>query len=166
MDTAMGQLAGEVEQLWAAVTELAVIVLDDQPEPGGLAAADVLGEQVSELQGEIAALREVLTTPRDDAMSALPVIGLHTQAFQARYWRQLRSHEAQVQLSRAIRRAGGHWPAWQRTVAATARRCEAPLELTTSALQLCGQEAVPLLDAARARIDQYQRPSIHLRRMS
>ena len=37
MDTAMGRLTGEVEQLWAAVTELAVIVLDDQPEPGGLA---------------------------------------------------------------------------------------------------------------------------------
>jgi len=166
MDTAMGRLTGEVEQLWAAVTELAVIVLDDQPEPGGLAAADVLGEQVSELQGEIAALREVLTTPRDDAVAALPVIGLHTQAFQARYWRQLRSHEAQVQLKGAIRRAGGHWPAWQRTVATTARRCEAPLELTTSALQQCWQEAVPLLDAAHERIDQYQRPSIHLRRMS
>lgn len=165
MDTAMIRLTVAVDQLWAAVTELAVIVLEDQPEPGGLAAADVLGEQVSELQGEIAALKDALAEPWAEVISSLPVIGLHTQAVQARYWRQLRSHEARTQLTGAVRRAGGQWPAWQRSVATTATRCESPLELTVCALQVCWQEAIPLVIAPE-RTEKNQRSSITLRRMS
>ena len=166
IDSALNRLTAEVDLLWAAVTELAVIVLEDQPEPGGLAAADVLGEQVSELQGEIAALRKLLAGPQDDAIAVLPAVALHTQAAQATYWRQFRSHEGHAQIHGAVRRAGGHWPAWQRSVAATATRCETPLELTTRALLLCWQETIPLVVSTRERSENNQRPSIPFRRMS
>jgi len=50
-------LTEAVEQLWQAVGELALTVYEDRPAGADLAVVDDLGEQVSELQGEVAAAR-------------------------------------------------------------------------------------------------------------
>jgi len=144
MQGARAQLELAVEGAWAAVGELVLIALEDQPSAGSLAAADDLAEQVSEIQGALAEVRTTLGTGRAVAPAELPDVlpdvltGLDAAGH--RYWQRIRSHRPTAQLRDATRRLGGHWPAWQRSVELSALRCEEPFALVDTALQVCCRE--------------------------
>jgi hypothetical protein len=111
-------LAAAVEELWRGVTELVLITLEDQPGDPAPAAVDAFAEQVSELQGEVAAVRTVAAGP------AGPATWSSLDAVTWRYWQRIRSFDAVACLRTATRRRGGGWPAWQRSVEQSARSCE------------------------------------------
>jgi hypothetical protein len=128
-----------VEGLWQAVSELALIVHEDRPTATDLAAVDDLAERVSELQGDVAEARALLSN--DGAfVPSLPRFAAHLDAAQLRYWRDLRSFPAVSALRQAARRQGGELLAWWGSVEASAARCEEPFAATASALNACWQE--------------------------
>ena len=135
-------LAASVEELWSAVGELVLIVLEDQPsDSDGLAAADALVERVGELQGEVAAARDALVPVPSEvdleraASRALAEFGGHLHAAVWQYWAQLRAYEPTAQLRAATRRAGGEWIGWRRSVEETAAVCEARFDHVVSTLR-------------------------------
>jgi hypothetical protein len=124
-DTPYGQgLTGAIEELWRSVTELMLITVEDQPDDTAPAAVDAFAEQVSELQGDVAAVRAATTLPS----SGRPAATWSTlDAVTWRYWQRIRAFEAVLPLRTATRRRGGSWPAWQQSVEQSARRCEEAL---------------------------------------
>jgi hypothetical protein len=138
MDSAVAQLSAAVEELWAAVAELALIVMEDQPCEDGLAVADQLVETVSEVQGSVAAARAHLaacTTGGDAAtLTALPQVTGHLRAAGDRYWRDLRGHATVAHLRAGTRQLGGAWPAWRLSVEQSAERCAEPFDSVAAAV--------------------------------
>jgi hypothetical protein len=138
MDTAVAQLGAAIEDLWGAVTELALIVMEDQPCEDGLAVADQLVETVSEVQGSVAAARAHLTacsTGGEAAtLTALPQVTGHLRAAGDRYWRDLRGHATVAHLRAGSRQLGGAWPAWRLSVEQSAERCAEPFDSVAAAV--------------------------------
>jgi hypothetical protein len=131
-------LARAVEQLWQAVGELALTVYEDRPAAADLAVVDDLAEQVSELQGEVAAARGVL---RAALVPDLPELAAHLDAATRRYWRRMRAYAPVAELRRAARRSGdAELAAWQRSVETGAARCEEPLAACATAVNACWRE--------------------------
>jgi hypothetical protein len=133
------QLTASVEALWQAVSELVLTVHEDRPGETDLAAVDDLGERVSELQGEVAAARELLQDG-DLLVPRLPEVAAHLDVALLRYWRDLRSYPAVSALRQGVRRQGGESPIWEATVEASAARCEEPFAVIAATLNLCWQE--------------------------
>jgi hypothetical protein len=143
LSAAATRLSLALENLWLSVSELALTVQEDRPAASDLAAVDDLAERVSEFQAELSSARTLLAGDDGDdgdLMLALPRIAAHLDAFNLRYWRDLRSLTALTALRQAARRRGGELPAWQRIVEAGADRCEKPLADATGALNVCWQE--------------------------
>jgi hypothetical protein len=141
LQDARARLIVAVEELWDAVGELVLITVEDQPAHGSLAAADALIEQVSELQGEVAEARQVLS----DADQPGPWLPRTTRAVDAatwRYWQRLRAHDPVARLRAATRRLGEPWPSWQRTTEQSAQRCEEPLASVVHAVRACWIETL------------------------
>jgi hypothetical protein len=152
MQAARAQLELAVEGAWAAVGELVLIALEDQPSAGSLAAADDLAEQVSEIQGALAGARDALTAPSlspSPLPEVLPVVTAGLTEAERRYWQRVRAHGPITHLRVATRRLGGPWPEWRRSVEQTALGCEEPLSQATTAAQLCGQEICDLVRFSR-----------------
>jgi hypothetical protein len=145
VERAVAQLSGAVEDLWAAVGELALIVMEDQPSGDGLAVADQLVETVSELQGSVAATRTLLAacTP-GTAIAALPEVVAHLHTASDRYWRDLRSHAPVAQLRASSRQRGGAWPFWRRSVEHSTERCAEPFDSVAAAVDAIWQEICQL----------------------
>jgi len=136
---AASRLAASVEDVWLSVCELVLTVYEDRPSGCDLAAVDDLSERVSELQGDVAAAR-VLLSPGGPLLPALPSVAAHLDAAHRRYWRDMRGYRAVAALREASRRRGGGLPAWQCAVEASAARCEEPLTAAVTALNACWQE--------------------------
>jgi hypothetical protein len=149
--TAEQALYDGVERLWQAVSELVLTVHEDRPVDTDLVVVDDLAEQVSELQGDIAAVREILEPARAadaDTFARLPYVAARLDAAGTRYWRELRAYGPVGELRRAARRGGGEFSAWQRSVDASVQRCEEPLTDCVAALharwrELCRPLATP-----------------------
>jgi len=142
LEDARTRLAVAVEELWDAVNELVLITVEDQPSEGSLAAADAFAEQVSELQGEVAEARRVLS----DAEKPGPWLTPAAEAIDAatwRYWQRIRAHEPVTRVRAATRRLGEPWPSWQRTTEQSAQRCEEPLASVVHAVRACWIETLP-----------------------
>jgi hypothetical protein len=146
MDSAVGQLAAAVEDLWAAVTELALIVMEDQPDCDGLAVADQLVESVSELQGSVAAARALLGAyaSEESAITALPQVTGHLRVASDRYWRDLRGHSPVAHLRAGARQRGGDWPSWRQSVEQSTARCAEPFDAVATAVEAGWQEICQL----------------------
>jgi len=138
------RLRTAVDELWGAVNELALIALEDQPQSPALAAADHLAESVSELQGEVAGARELLSETVSVAQHELPAVFpdvyVHLARFDRRLEREVRGHEAVERVAAAAERARRDWPAWHRSVLESADRLDAPREDVTSAIADCLRE--------------------------
>jgi hypothetical protein len=132
-------LVDAVEGLWQSVSELVLIVFEDQPEDADLAAVDDFTERVSEVQAHLAAARGLLQGA-GRLTQRLPAVHVHLAAATTRYWRDVRAFGPVVELRRVARERGGALPAWLRGVEASARRCEHPLGAATLALNSCWQE--------------------------
>lgn len=143
IQSAKAELAMAVEDAWAAVAELVLITLEDQPEEGALAAVDDLTEQVVELQGELAAVRSALRARA--TAETLPAVQAGLDAVVWRYWRRVRAHGPIAQLRAATRRLGGSWPDWQHGVEQTALRCEDPFGVAAAASRAWCREVCQLL---------------------
>jgi hypothetical protein len=111
-------LAAAVEELWRSVTELVLITVEDQPGEPAPAAVDAFAEQVTELQGEVAAVRSVASYP------AGPSTWSSLDAVTWRYWQRIRAFDEVAALRTATRRRGAGWAAWQRSVEQSARSFE------------------------------------------
>ena len=146
MDRAVGRLAAAVEDLWSAVTELALIVMEDQPTGEGLAVADQLVETVSEVQGSVAAARAQLaaSTAGGAAITALPQVAVHLRAASDRYWRDLRGHPTVAHLRVGSRQRGGEWPSWRSSVEQSTARCAEPFDAVAAAVEAGWQEICQL----------------------
>ena len=149
LQDASARLAGSVEELWAAVGELVLIVAEDQPRgpgPGGLAVADDLLEAASEVQGDVAAARALLV-PEDPAafVRRLPDVAGHLTAAARRHRGRFLDHPPVARLRSAAHRRGGEWPSWQRSVELTARRCGERADDCGDALLACWREVVQIL---------------------
>lgn len=142
LQDARTRLAVAVEDLWDAVGELVLITVEDQPGEGSLAAADALVEQVSELQGEVAAARQALADAEGTG-AWLPRSADAIDAASWRYWQRIRAHEPVSRLRIATRRRGDPWPAWQRTTEQSAQRCEEALASVAHAVRACWIESLP-----------------------
>jgi hypothetical protein len=163
---AQAALATAVEELWSAVTELTVIAQEDRPLSDGLAVADDLAEQASELQGEVAAVRNaVRTNGADLTFARLPEVQAELDAAARRYWQRIRAYDSVANLRRAVLRRGAEWTAWQRSVDQSARRCAEPLAASVAALNTCWQEVCQLLTVAAASHPAGPPPSDEHRRM-
>ncbi len=142
--TAQQALSRAVEELWQAVGELALIVYEDRPRDADLAVVDDLAEQVSELQGEVAAARQLLRVAEGrtvaELVPCLPEVSAHLDATARRYWRRLRAHTPVAELRRAARSRRGELPGWQHSVDDSAARCEEPLVACAAAMHACWQE--------------------------
>jgi hypothetical protein len=136
---AASRLAASVDELWQAVSELVLTVHEDRPAGTDLAAVDELSERVSELQGEVAATRDLLR-PGEPLVPVLPDIAAHLDAAHRRYWRDMRGYAPVAALRAVSRRRGGDLPPWRGAVEASAERCEAPFAATANALNACWQE--------------------------
>jgi hypothetical protein len=139
LSAAAARLTRSVDELWHAVAELALTVHEDRPAGTDLAVVDELAEQVSELQGDVAAVRDLLR-PGEPLVPALPGIAAHLDVAERRYWRDVRGYAAVAELRAAGRRHGGGLPAWRGAVEASALRCEVPFAVTATALNACWQE--------------------------
>jgi hypothetical protein len=142
VDRAVDQLAVAVEDLWAAVTELALIVMEDQPTGDGLAVADQLVESVSEVQGSVAAARAQLaaSTHGEAAITAMPQVTVDLRAASDRYWRDLRGHATVAHLRAGSRQRGGEWPSWRSSVEQSTARCAEPFDAVAAAVEAGWQE--------------------------
>jgi hypothetical protein len=151
VDRAVGQLSAAVEELWSAVGELVLIVLEDQPQGEGLAVGDDLVETVSELQGAVAAARAGLAAGPPGAgladLHTLPEVAMQLRSATARYWRDVRAHEPVAQLRAGTRTRGGEWPSWRRSVEQSAARCAEPFEAVSAALDASWHELCRLAGA-------------------
>lgn len=143
LDAARTRLAVAVEDLWDAVGELVLIALEDQPCQGSLAAADAFAEQVSELQGEVAAARVALAEA-GEPQQWLPMVSTAVDAATRRYWQQIRAHRPVMLVRTATRRLGEPWPAWCRTVEASVERCESPIARAVDTARACWVETLPI----------------------
>jgi hypothetical protein len=149
VDRAVAQLTAAVEDLWAAVSELALIVMEDQPhDDDGLAVADQLVETVSELQGSVAAARAQLAACTTDdgrtTITALPQVSAHLRAASDRYWRDLRGHAPVAHLRAGSRQRGGAWPSWRSSVEQSTARCAEPFDAVAAAVDAGWQEICQL----------------------
>jgi hypothetical protein len=165
---AVGQLSAAVDALWDAVTELTIIVNEDQPCGDGLAVADQLVESVSELQGAVAEARAHLATagraaPAPEALATLPLVVGHLQQATTRYWRDVRDHQRVTQLRAATRRRGGEWPGWRHSVESSAARCADPLDSVADALEAGWQELCQLAAMAPRPWQHTSAPDPHRR---
>lgn len=141
---AHAELASAVGELWAAVSELVLIALEDSPQPAGLAVADDLVDSVTGLQGDVAGCRDLLAQgPACLTGPALASLQHQLDGAALRYWRSIRAHEPVAQLRRAARTRGGEWTAWARSVQHSAARCEDPLWAAQAA---CHSAWTELLD--------------------
>jgi hypothetical protein len=140
-------LIAAVDDLWAAVGELVLITLEDAPSPSDLAVVDDLVDTVSGLQGDVAACRDLLA-PACQALPAATLAELQHQLAGAslRYWRGIRAYEPAAHLRSAVRRRGGEWAAWLRSVHESSARCEAPLRAAES---VCHSAWAELTEAQR-----------------
>jgi hypothetical protein len=144
---AVGRLSSAVDQLWDAVSELALIVLEDQPEAEGLAVTDQLVETVSEVQGAVAEARAWLAVGSSRGLPPVTELAPAVVALRAalvRYWRDVRGHEAVAALRAGTRQRGGEWPAWRRSAEVSALRCAEPMDDVAAALDACWQEVCRL----------------------
>jgi hypothetical protein len=166
LQTAYCGLSDAVAQLWSAVAELALIALEDRPASDGLAVADDIAEQVSELQGAVAELRDLLGRSPVDLLPRLPAVQAQLDAATVRYWQRLRAHDPIARLRSATRRRGGEWVAWQRSVERSTRNCIEPLSNTAGALNSCWQEVCQRLTSGEPAALVAGSPSVPYRRMS
>lgn len=143
----VGRLAAAVDGLWGAVCELALVVLEDQPEAEGLAVTDQLVETVSEVQGAVAEARlrlAVCSSPDRPAVAELAPAVAALRSASVRYWRDVRGHEAVAALRAGTRQRGGEWLAWRRSAELSALRCAEPMDDVAAALDACWQEVCRL----------------------
>jgi hypothetical protein len=145
LEQARKDLQTGVRDLWAAVAELMLIAVEDEPDTQGLAAVDDLTEQISEMQGSVAAAAALLEGDGEDFVIHVADITRHLDEARTRYWQQLRGHDRVQAVRTAVRRCGGSWPAWQRTVEESSRRCEQPFEAVARSLYACWHEVSQLL---------------------
>lgn len=131
-------LAAALDEVWSAVGELVLIVHEDRPLQADLAFLDDFAEQVSEIQGDVAAACRILVP--GPQLGALPVVATHLGAAERRYWRSVRGHPTVVELRLAARRVGGEFAGWRRSVERSAEHCEAPLVAAADALLRCWRE--------------------------
>lgn len=125
---AHAELVAAVDELWATVSELVLIALEDAPRSADLAVIDDLVDSVSGLQGDVAAGRELLARGAGPLPAAeLAQLAQQLVAAATRYWRSIRAHEPVAQLRRAARARNGEWAAWVSSVQESAARCETPL---------------------------------------
>jgi hypothetical protein len=143
----VGRLSAAVDQLWGAICELALVVLEDQPEAEGLAVTDQLVETVSEVQGAVAEARlrlAVCASPDLLAVAELAPAVAALRSAAVRYWRDVRGHEAVAALRAGTRQRGGGWPAWRRSAEVSALRCAEPMDAVAAALDACWREVCRL----------------------
>jgi hypothetical protein len=147
---AHAELASAVDDLWAAVSELVLIALEDAPQPADLAVVDDLVDSVSGLQGDVAACRSLLAHGAA-GLTRPALAGLQHQLAAAtlRYWRSIRSHEPVAQLRRAARTRGGEWTAWVGSVHQSAVRCEDPLQAAEAVCHAAWAELLAPPDPAQ-----------------
>lgn len=139
IQAAQARLGLAAEGLWQAICELVLTVHEDRPDASDLAAVDDLAERVSELQGEVAQARALLSGGQP-IVSWLPGVAAHLQAADLRYWRDLRSFGAVSALRAAARHRGGELPSWAGSVEASAAHCAEPLTAAAVAVNTCWQE--------------------------
>jgi hypothetical protein len=145
LQIATAELHQAVEKLWDALSELVLICFEDQPDSSGLAGADQLAEQISEVQADVAAARE-LCVQRDRAVAEwLAPADQHLRQAGVRFWRDVQAAVPVNRLQAATRRAGGQWPAWHRSVLQSAERLNGPLDEVAAAMNTCWQDACQLL---------------------
>jgi hypothetical protein len=148
VDSAVAQLSAAVEELWTAVTELALIVMEDQPCEDGLAVADQLVETVSELQGSVAAARAHIAActagGEVTTLTTLPQVTVQLRAASDRYWRDLRGHPTVAHLRAGSRQRGGEWPSWRHSVEQSTARCAEPFDSVATAVEAGWQEICQL----------------------
>ena len=141
LETAHRDLRGRVVEVWSAIAELMLIAVEDGPDPAGLAAAEDLAEQVSEVQGSLASATELLDEGPEALVRHIASVSRHLDEARTRYWRRLRSHASGDTVRRsAARRPGSGGAAWCRTVEDSSRRCEEPLDAVAEALHACWHE--------------------------
>ena len=139
-------LAAAGDELWLAVSELAVTVHEDRPAASDLAVVDDLAERVSELQGTAHQIRELCRSGQVLQMPArLDAIAALADAAETYYWHALRSHDPVAKLRAASRGRGDEWLAWRRSVEDAVRRCEPPLGELAGALRVAWHEVGALL---------------------
>jgi hypothetical protein len=158
----VGRLSAAVDQLWGAICELALVVLEDQPEAEGLAVTDQLVETVSEVQGAVAEARARLAVGSSRGLPAVTELAPAVAALRAavvRYWRDVRGHEAVAALRAGTRLRGGEWPAWRRSAELSALRCAEPMDDVAAALDACWHEVCRL--AANPPDHRYQSHPSH-----
>ena len=144
---AHAELASAVGDLWAAVSELVLIALEDTPQPADLAVVDDLVDSVSGLQGDVAACRDLLAPgPAGLTGPAMAVLQHQLAGATARYWARIRAYEAVAELRRAARSRQGDWPSWVTSVQRSAARCEDPLRAAETA---CHAAWAELLETRR-----------------
>lgn len=164
-------LTAAADELWLAVSELAVTTQEDRPAASDLAVVDDLAERVSELQGTAHQIRELCRSgPIVQMPARLDAIAALADSAETYYWHALRSHEPVSQLRAASRGRGDEWLAWRRSVEDAVRRCEAPLSELAGALRVAWHEVGallslgivgtnPILDITAQSIDNPRRPS-------
>jgi hypothetical protein len=130
-----------VASLWDAVSELALICFEDQPDSAGLAGVDDLSERISELQADVAAARELCARPDRPLADWLAPSDQHLRRADLAFWRDLQAAVPLNRLQVITRRAGGQWPAWLRSIRQSAERVKEPLNDVTAALNACWQDA-------------------------
>jgi hypothetical protein len=134
------RLRSSVEALWQSVCELALTALEDRPESVDLAAVDDVCDQVLELQGSVAAARDLLAADAAPAGADWPEIAALLDQARTLYWRRLRTYEAESKIRLAVRPLGPEARAWRSSVRASLQRCENPLAETGAAVLRCWTE--------------------------
>ncbi|GAB6984838.1 hypothetical protein [Nocardioides pyridinolyticus] len=147
MSAALQDLRTSTSRLSEAVTELVMIAHEDRPAGSEVAAVDVFGEQVSELQASVVlAVHELarIDGPVQIADRMAFVDGAIAAAAR-RYWRDLRSYDATAAMRQAARRGGPDWRAWQVSIEQSQERCEQPLEEAITGTRAVWQEIAELV---------------------
>jgi len=189
MQRALTQLDGALVELWCAVGELIIIVVESQPQPAkkaaglelvdlrsilrvdrprpvGLAVVDDMAALVSDIQGDVAAARTYLAADAAHELPRLSSINERVQAVNLRYWHKLRTFDAIAQLKASTRRAEPEWVTFEKTLVASIIRCQAPLENVVVAMHDCWQEVEQLIRSAFPLADPPQEATSETRRKS
>src|SRR4051812_13974865 len=105
MRTAMAELVSSTITLQRAIAELVVTVHEDRPLLSDVAAVDVLGEAVCELQAAAVDAGTRLTAITDvrQLPEVLPAVEAALARGALQYWRELRAHEARARLRMTAR---------------------------------------------------------------